>query len=80
MAADSRSEPRQKTAQPRAWFNGAHLGDAYPCDAAGGWPEFEITLSFYVASDDPAVIESERQRMFERVPDLVLDDEEGDNA
>jgi len=42
------------------------LGDVEPCDDPIGWPEFTVTLRFYVSSDDPEVIERERRRVFER--------------
>ena len=57
----------------RAWFLGAQIGDVKPCDEPDGWPEFEITLRFYVSSDDPAVIERERWRVFDALPDAVLE-------
>ena len=50
------------------------LGDAHPCDEPGGWPEFEITLTYYVTSDDPASIETARRRVYEHVIDVVADD------
>jgi hypothetical protein len=56
---------RDKSGAGRAWFLSASLGDVTPCDEPDGWPEFEITLRFYVSSDDPAVIERERRRTFE---------------
>lgn len=55
-------------------FNGAELGDLHPCDEPGGWPEFSITLDFYVRSDDPHVQTRERQRVFQRIGDLILED------
>ena len=61
------------TTPGRAWLLGGHLGDVTPCDEPDGWPEFEITLRFYVSSDDPEVIERERRRIFDAVPDAVLE-------
>jgi hypothetical protein len=60
----------------RAWLLGVDLGDAHPCAEPDGWPEFEITLRFYVSSDDPAVVERERHRLFDTLPDLVLEADE----
>lgn len=42
---------------------GAELGEAEP-GPPGGWPEFQITLRFYVTSDNPEDVERERQRVF----------------
>lgn len=70
--ANATCDSRWSDKPGRAWLLGAHLGDTEPCDEPNGWPEFEITLRFYVSSDDPAVIERERQRAFEAIPDLVL--------
>lgn len=58
--------PQQPT---KARFLGARLGEAHPCADPKGWPEFEVTLEFYVESDDPEVIERERKQLFERVAD-----------
>lgn len=57
----------------RAWLLFAKKGDIHPCDEPNGWPEFSITLEFYVSSDDPEVIERERQRIWDLLPDLVLE-------
>lgn len=57
------------TSSQKTRFLGAHLGESHPCDEDGGWPEFDVTLTFYVESDDPAVIERERKRVFESVAD-----------
>lgn len=50
-------------------FSGATLGDVHPCPEPGGWPEFEVTMTFYVKSDDPQTIERERMKVFEHVAD-----------
>ena len=50
----------------RAHLLGVGLGDVEACDEPGGWPEFTVTVRFYVASDDPEVIETERRRVFEQ--------------
>ena len=50
----------------QAYLLGVELGDIHPCDEPGGWPEFEVTLRFYVASDDPALVEVARRRVFEQ--------------
>jgi hypothetical protein len=57
----------------RAWLLSGQLGDVEACDEPDGWPEFTVTLRFYVSSDDPDVIERLRQRTFHVVPDVVLD-------
>jgi hypothetical protein len=41
----------------RAWLLSGQLGDVEACDEPDGWPEFAVTLRFYVSSDDPDVIE-----------------------
>lgn len=56
----------QRDGDGRAYLLGAQLGDAHPCDEPNGWPEFEVTLTYYVTSDDPAVIERARHRVFEQ--------------
>lgn len=71
--ASSESPSQSSTNPGKAWLNGATLGDVKPCDEPDGWPEFEITVNFYVSSDDPAVIERERRRVFEALPDAVME-------
>jgi hypothetical protein len=62
------------TGPGRAWFLGAHLGDVTSCDEPDGWPEFEVTVRFYVSSDDPDVIERERQKVWHDLPDRLMED------
>lgn len=55
-------------------LSGLSLGDPHPCDEPGGWPEFEITLSYYVTTDDPEAIDVLRRRIFQSVSDVLADD------
>lgn len=64
----------QNDAPGRAWFLGTELGPVTPCDEPDGWPEFEITVRFYVSSDDPDVIERERQKVWHTLPDRLMED------
>jgi hypothetical protein len=61
----------------KAWLVGMTNGDLRPSDEPDGWPEFSITLDFYVSSDDPAVAERERQRVWEALPDVILEATDG---
>lgn len=64
---------RSGSTTPSAELLAADLGDLRPCDIPGGWQEFEVTLSFYVTSDDPEVIERERQRIWDALPDAAIE-------
>lgn len=51
-----------------------HCGEITPCDEPGGWPEFRMTIAYYVTSDDPEKLEAARQRVFDHVSNTLADD------
>lgn len=68
----------QSKSPGRAWLLGMTKGDVESCEEPGGWPEFEITLRFYVSSDNPAVIEAERERVWLALPDVLMEASDDD--
>lgn len=70
-------EPRKNLLVPgrvHAHLLGMNLGEAAPCEDPGGWPEFEITLRYFVTSEDPEAIETARRRVYKHVTDVAVDD------
>lgn len=63
--------PSQRERQPRASLLAAGRGDITR-EVDGGCPEFSITLEFLVDSEDDAVIERERQRVWDAIPDWII--------
>lgn len=68
------SQRTQSTSRVHAHLLGISLGEAAPCDEPGGWPEFEITVRYFVTSDDAAKIDAMRKRVFQHLTDTLADD------
>jgi hypothetical protein len=59
-----------------ARLNGLRLGDPHECEEPGGWPEYEITLSYYVTgTDDLEKVREVAAKHFERLSGVLADSE-----
>lgn len=57
----------------KVWYSGGRVSKPRPCVVDAGWPEFEVTLTFYVSSDDPGVIDLARIRTLEAIGDAAAE-------
>lgn len=73
MPVSNEHDRRVSSPAPAAQLLAVSLGDVHPCDEPTGCPEFEVTISFLVDSDDPAVIEAERSRVWALMHGPVCD-------
>jgi hypothetical protein len=54
----------------RAHLLAIRQGLITPCDDPEGWPEFTVTLAYYVESDDPATVQRQRQYVVEFLSEI----------